>query len=35
MWLYKGEDYRFDTDGRAATTEIELRSLLDELWREI
>jgi hypothetical protein len=35
MWLTNGKDYRFDTEGRAATTEIELRSLLDELWREI
>jgi hypothetical protein len=35
IWLTNGKEYRFDSDGRPATNEAELRSLLDELWREI
>jgi hypothetical protein len=35
MWLTNGKDYRFDTDDRSATSEEQVQSLLDELWRTI
>lgn len=35
VWLTNGKAYRFDSEGREATSDTALRTLLDEFWREI
>ncbi|MCW5808373.1 MAG: hypothetical protein KIT31_38845 [Deltaproteobacteria bacterium] len=35
LWLTNGKDHRFDTDGRSATDEAQVRALLNELWSSI
>lgn len=35
MWLTNGKSYRFDSEERSATNEVELRALLDEFWRHV